>query len=1268
MAIQIRPRGFWGTLRATALLTGLILVAVGLVTGNDSPSSQHQFQRSDDPGANIPVANTLVATAQVSTPQAPDGSVESPSNQAAQSDEDGPKNQTATGDEDGSRSAPEASDSAVWIGQLSDSQLTKVAQTGELPAGLTAPPTLSSERLHELLVRELVRRLENQAAKEGQQDSGRMPQPAPASADSETAASPDSETAASSDSASTLRDKPGNLEPGSSAGAGQLDAVKALELREVIVERSVAEAVLGEPMGVGRMEVEFKAGHGPILRPDQLLFLRSTEWRSNYATFEVEYQPADDRTKHQVQRIRSLFLVAGRGPIELKLCSSQGELVREKLFEIVDDRALQMRLRGEWWQAFSKISPELSQEQRQLKVVLLDLLARRHRFSLSRQQRSIRAKEDRESLETQFEHAVEMLFGIESVKLAMQGDVTLRDSTQPESADRPVPTVPRMNSIAVPNFKPVPIEPIAMRVPAECFYVRTGNIANYMYFRKFLTDWGGSLDDIVSRGHLDHRVRERLEFQLAIDSATIDREQLDASISDMAIIGCDPLFDDGAAVGVVFEASDGLALTNQIMKQRRQMMKSHPDVDERQVRMTQHAVSFLTTEDHRVRSFYAIDGRYHLVTNSESILKRFFEAGQGDRALGQLREFGYARSKPNTTGDVLTFLYLSDPFFQNLVSPHYRIEMTRRAVAAREAQQLQLARLVARAEQVQAETVNDLIRASLLPKFFGVRPDNSRATYQNRRYQDTIRGVPGSFLPVPDVTVEKATSTEVSAYRQFVGQYNRQWGRIDPVTVVFSKQSDFEDKNLHEIGLEILVTPYAKSRYALLNRYLAEPSRQQFTRNEKDLLSVQAAVRSNRLNAAHLLTTGLRDDAVPFEIQQGKVQLLGEDDDATFAKSRGYLAITPPSLDVLRTLASVLLKGQARPLVSSGSVVQPRQPAQPRQRVVEPPMILPPNVPIAGQVLYYFGWAFRNMPAGTIGASKYISMIEERDGLMVVSETEGLRDRIFAGIEQERVQHPSKIRLKMSALQGTQVEPYIQAFTYLDSRRVSAQNSRLLNEWTDWLRLPAEYSRGTVENLLNARILCPLGGDYASDDLEGRVHWSGTAWGNSSVCEVTRIPDDWQFPFLHWLRGLDLHFDLDQDTLHAQVELKVRMNLSQTHQEALVDLNTLEVGRLLGNVRDEPFPESIFASTDDVLSNAWVLGVRVPREGRVMTVSAVHANSPAAHAGIRVGDVIERINGEVPTSSADLIRLIGRTSQSGKLDVSLRRQGRQQEMLVPLTR
>ena len=94
-----------------------------------------------------------------------------------------------------------------------------------------------------------------------------------------------------------------------------------------------------------------------------------------------------------------------------------------------------------------------------------------------------------------------------------------------------------------------------MHVPAECFYLRTGSLANYRQFRQFLLGWGGSLNDIVSNGAVDHQSRERIEGQLGLAPDQIETDVFDQMITDMALIGCDPMFDDGASVGLLFQAS-----------------------------------------------------------------------------------------------------------------------------------------------------------------------------------------------------------------------------------------------------------------------------------------------------------------------------------------------------------------------------------------------------------------------------------------------------------------------------------------------------------------------------------------------------------------------------------------------------------------------------------------------------------------------------------------------------------------------------------------
>ncbi|QEF98489.1 hypothetical protein Mal15_25410 [Stieleria maiorica] len=1001
---------------------------------------------------------------------------------------------------------------AALIRGLSDGQLAALARGEQPNAALAKQLELTGADLHQLLLDELAERL----SREHQKTPEPLVKPA---------------AKVDSDGQSQNPSPPNpDLDPG-------IDRQDLLDQGpvEVRLQEVVVQAQQGTPAGAVVIELVYAEGQGPILFPDQPLFLVEKQARAKYVTFDIRYQQSSKRSPFEVDRILAAFLVNGQEPLDVTLMTRDEVLLERVDVKLVGQVAALAPLKSRWWKSFSKIPDELGDEQKLFRRSLAAMLARRYAVASPWPVPHDDDGQQGSGLEAQFERAVGMLFGMESVKLAMQEDVTLNESTRTEIADQPVPPKPRLASVAIPAFQDIAIEPMAMHVPEECFYLRTGSLDNYKNLRQFLTGWGGDLSDVVNSGSLDRRTRDKIEFQLALAPAHTASGTFDQLISDMALVGCDPLFSDGAAVGVAFEAVDSFQLADEIKRQRRQMLDRFPEVSERRLNVANHRVSLLSTDDNRVRSFYAIDGKYHLVTNSQSLLNRFFQAGRGDRSLGKLREFRYARRKADAAGHQFAFLYLSDPFFQNLVSPHYRIELTRRSRAAQELQQFRLAKLLAKSEGIDTASIDELVKAKLLPRGFGDRADGSRPIQMDDRFQDSLRGVPGAFLPIPDVPIDKATRSEVIAYRGFVRDYNREWRRVDPVTVVFTEKEN-SAPGMRRIGIEIVITPYARQKYALLERHLADPGRRRFAADDRDLLSVDTAVRMRRGSPAHLLYIGLRDDQVAFEMNNGQVRLLDQEQDATFAKLRSFGVISPPSTDILRMLASVLLNGQPLPEHTT-----PRSPPPPPRSLMPwSTAALPFGSPPAGQLFYYFAWGIANLPPGGASAAKYLKMIESRGDLTTVAMQPDLRDEVFHGISRENIANPPKVRLRMRSLSGADIEPYIQAYTYLASRQTSYQNARFLADLTDWLNLPTQESQGVIESLLNAKIACPLGGAFQLKQVAGRTDCVGTAWNESSLYQLHQTPETWKFPFLDWLREMDLRFDLDQNTLHAKVDLTIR--------------------------------------------------------------------------------------------------------------------------------
>src|SRR5690606_11034227 len=109
-------------------------------------------------------------------------------------------------------------------------------------------------------------------------------------------------------------------------------------------------------------------------------------------------------------------------------------------------------------------------------------------------------------------------------------------------------------------------------------------------------------------------------------------------------------------------------------------------------------------------------------------------------------EFRFARTLlPGQRNDTV-FAYLSGQFLNQLISPHYQIEMMRRARSAAEIDMAMVARLAGKAEGHQDISIESLIRDGYLPTGFGVRPDGSRLEASaDGAFVDSLRGARGAF-------------------------------------------------------------------------------------------------------------------------------------------------------------------------------------------------------------------------------------------------------------------------------------------------------------------------------------------------------------------------------------------------------------------------------------------------------------------------------------------------------------------------------------------
>src|SRR3954453_5339543 len=274
--------------------------------------------------------------------------------------------------------------------------------------------------------------------------------------------------------------------------------------------------------------------------------------------------------------------------------------------------------------------------------------------------------------------------------------------------------------------------------------MRFGNFPNYLWYRDFMRHWQGDLGNMLVNQSVDHNNSERFQQQIAVGETKIARVMGPTVVHDVAVIGLDPYMSDGAAMGILFYANNSALLNRNLSGQRQEAKGKHKDAVEETVRVANHDVSFIHTPDGRLRSYYAIDGDYHLVASSRRLIERFYEVAGGNDSLAASAEFADCRAAMPLTRDDTLFLFAPAAFFQNLASPQYRIELDRRLRSIGEMRSLTLAQLAARAEGRNANSGEQLVAAELLPSDFARRTDGSK------------------LVEVPASAVEKTTPQNVS--------------------------------------------------------------------------------------------------------------------------------------------------------------------------------------------------------------------------------------------------------------------------------------------------------------------------------------------------------------------------------------------------------------------------------------------------------------------------------------------------------------------------
>lgn len=720
-----------------------------------------------------------------------------------------------------------------------------------------------------------------------------------------------------------------------------------------------------------------------------------------------------------------------------------------------------------------------------------------------------------------------LIAGTEAIQTSILRRVAAGTDEAADVANLPLPQAPRWSpddasaaedliasesvsaETAVPGDE-IAIEPSATRVPPECFYLRFGSFANYMWFRDLSEEYGGDISRMITLRGVENDSSKRTEQQLALKTTELSRLVGDSVVQDQSLIGSDLFLSEGASLGVLFHARNTFLLRRSLESDRSALLQADPTVTQRIVKIDGREISLIESPGNRVRSFLAVDGEFVFVSNSETLVRRFLEVGRTGQSLAETAEFRLARKLMPISEDHSVFAFLSPAMLRGLVSPQYLIEMRRRLQSAAEMSLLRLARLASAAESQPLWEVDDLVAAGFLPLGFGDRPDGSGLITVGNEIVDSLRGRSGTFLPIADTITDSVTDEEDRWYREIAQYHSTQWQQMDPITVALRRTPIGDPTNAQSPGIERIhvraeIAPWSPEKYGTIARQLGPPTAVKISFAPDDIISVQAHVVSDQLGGSippHHLFAAIKDTVPPSPEQfDGLLKTYG-----ALRTVPGYLGAWPyPGL--LDRLPLGIGRGQ-----SAG----------------------PGMTRLIGGVYRFQGSDFS-----------------------IVSFQPELLQSSLPHIVADEADDLAQLRIRAGNLTGSKLESW--ANTELFQRTVAASKAGadLLNMLTRQLRVDRDQALQVAESLLGAKLQDPLGGEYRlatnAASLTNHTHWASSNWQDATPPTVP--PNDYQAPVLKWFRGGEANLTQFDDRVSANVQLDIqrKTNPPQTRPENMPD-------------------------------------------------------------------------------------------------------------------
>ena len=596
-----------------------------------------------------------------------------------------------------------------------------------------------------------------------------------------------------------------------------------------------SEAYSGQPFGVGRVTVDVLRGEPVLPLSDDRFTVQEVNGRAIYPTLKQEPFRQLIRGLLNIDAPRKVtiyYLFRGDAPFELSAFTpyEQGFRVRP-----VANASAHRRLLADWWEQYTKGYDRLANGGEYPPVAenfLVASLSRRLGLSMPKPRQGLFGDSSKR------ENPLDYLLVNESHLLRVDREMLAEQPAKIEEVPLPTGFIWDDPETLDAAFQDVQVEELAKHVPEECFYMRFGNFSNYLWFRDLNKKWQGDLGNMIRRRGIVRNANQRIQQQLSLKDNVLAKIVGPKVIGDAAVIGFDPYVQQGAAIGVIFQAKNEFLLATDLLNQRRSSLTKFDDATEETIEIEGESVSLISNPAGEVRSYHVKAGGVHLVATSRKLVERFLQASNGTRSLANLASFRKARQQfPLERKDTM-FAFVSERFWQNLSSPHYVIENQRRMRSAREPALLELAGYAAQNEGA-AIGEGNAVGSNILPTNFATRFDGSELRAEQERQYDTLRGKPGYFQPIADMPLETVSSAEASYFKRLKPILSGPSQELPPIAVAVHRDAG-EEGEPETIAVDLSAQGAIREKLGKVGTWIGQPSPTRLPPIAGDLISVEA--------------------------------------------------------------------------------------------------------------------------------------------------------------------------------------------------------------------------------------------------------------------------------------------------------------------------------------------------------------------------------------------------------------------------------------------